>query len=544
MNLLAQLEPAPVVVPGIEWSYLWPLIVLSIGAVLLITITSLVPATRRQGFPAAFTAATAIIAFAFLPWMSNRLDDIGGRVLVVDGTMAVDGFTIFVTGVICVAVLLVALLLDDYLRREGLDGPEWYVLMLLSASGGVLLASAEDLILTFVGLEILSIAVYVLAALHLRRSESQEAGFKYFVLGALSSAIFLYGIAMVYGATGSTSLTGINEAIMSVNDAGLSPLRESSMILLGMALLLVGFGFKVSAVPFHVWTPDVYQGAPTPVVAFMASAVKVAGFAGMVRVFVVGFGDLGDDWRPLLAAMAIFTLLVGAFLAVVQTNIKRTLAYSSITHAGFLLVGVHAAGSDSVSTSLLGSKAVLFYMISYTVMIVGTFGVITVVGGRGDGNHTLDAYRGLSRRQPLLAALMAVLLLAQAGIPFTSGFFAKFRVIAAAAEGGQYGLAAAAMVAAVIAAYLYLRVIVAMYLADDVPVTGAASADHADDDHAGGDVAVPAAGAATGSEIRVPPSVLVALVLAVAATLVLGIVPGVIDGALSDGATALSLLRP
>ncbi len=544
MNLLAQLEPAPVVVPGIEWSYLWPLIVLSIGAVLLITITSLVPATRRQGFPAAFTAATAIIAFAFLPWMSNRLDDIGGRVLVVDGAMAVDGFTIFVTGVICIAVLLVALLLDDYLRREGLDGPEWYVLMLLSASGGVLLASAEDLILTFVGLEILSIAVYVLAALHLRRSESQEAGFKYFVLGALSSAIFLYGIAMVYGATGSTSLTGINEAIMSVNDAGLSPLRESSMILLGMALLLVGFGFKVSAVPFHVWTPDVYQGAPTPVVAFMASAVKVAGFAGMVRVFVVGFGDLGDDWRPLLAAMAIFTLLVGAFLAVVQTNIKRTLAYSSITHAGFLLVGVHAAGSDSVSTSLLGSKAVLFYMISYTVMIVGTFGVITVVGGRGDGNHTLDAYRGLSRRQPLLAALMAVLLLAQAGIPFTSGFFAKFRVIAAAAEGGQYGLAAAAMVAAVIAAYLYLRVIVAMYLADDVPVTGAASADHADDDHAGGDVAVPAAGAATGSEIRVPPSVLVALVLAVAATLVLGIVPGVIDGALSDGATALSLLRP
>ena len=244
MNLLAQLEPAPVVVPGIEWSYLWPLIVLSIGAVLLITITSLVPATRRQGFPAAFTAATAIIAFAFLPWMSNRLDDIGGRVLVVDGAMAVDGFTIFVTGVICIAVLLVALLLDDYLRREGLDGPEWYVLMLLSASGGVLLASAEDLILTFVGLEILSIAVYVLAALHLRRSESQEAGFKYFVLGALSSAIFLYGIAMVYGATGSTSLTGINEAIMSVNDAGLSPLRESSMILLGMALLLVGF---------HLW---------------------------------------------------------------------------------------------------------------------------------------------------------------------------------------------------------------------------------------------------------------------------------------------------
>jgi NADH-quinone oxidoreductase subunit N len=529
MHFLAQLEPTPVELPGVEWSYLWPLMTLSIGGVLLITLTSLVPATRHRGFPAAFSAAAAIVAFAFLPWMNGRVSDAGGQVYVLDRALAVDGFTIFVTGVICIAVLLVSLLLDDYLRREGLDGPEWYVLMLLSASGGVLLASAEDLIVAFVGLEILSIAVYVLAALHLRRSESQEAGIKYFVLGALSSAIFLYGIALVYGATGSTSLTGINRAITSVNDAGLSPMRDSSLILVGMALLLVGFGFKVSAVPFHVWTPDVYEGAPTPVVAFMASAVKVAGFAGLLRVFLNGFGDLGEDWRPLLAAMAVLTLLVGAFLAVVQTNIKRTLAYSSITHAGFMLVAVHAAGSQDESTALLGSKAILFYMLSYTIMVAGTFGVITVMGGRGDGNHTLDGYSGLARRQPVLASLLAVLLFAQAGIPFTSGFFAKFRVIAAAADGGQYGLASAAMIAAVVAAYLYLRVIVAMFLA------GPEENDAEVSDETTNAAARP---------IVIPPAALLAIGAAVIATLVLGIVPGVVNDALSDGATALTLLRP
>ncbi|MFT7599148.1 MAG: NADH-quinone oxidoreductase subunit N [Acidimicrobiales bacterium] len=543
-NLLAQLEtaPTPIDVPDVEWSLMWPLIVLSIGGVLLITITSLVPSTRGRGIPAGFTAALSITALAFLPWMSSRVNDsLDGRFYIVDRALVVDGFTIFVTAVICIALLLVSLILDDYLRREGLDGPEWYVLLLMSASGGILLASAEDLIVAFVGLEILSIAVYVLAALHLRRSDSQEAGFKYFVLGALSSAIFLYGIAMVYGATGSTNLTDIALNINRFGVAGVSPAQNSSLILVGMALLLVGFGFKVSAAPFQMWTPDVYEGAPTPVVAFMASAVKVAGFAGLVRVFVIGFGQMGGDWRPILAAMAVLTLLVGAFLAVVQTNIKRMLAYSSITHAGFMLIGVHAAGSTSEATALLGGQAVLFYMLAYSIMVIGTFGVVTVVGGRGDGDHAISSYRGLSRRSPVLAGCLALLLFAQSGVPFTSGFLAKFRVIAAAAEGGNYLLAGVAMIAAVIGAYLYLRVVVAMFLESSEEPEEAIEGDKG----IGGDGAEEEdTDAVSAPPIVVPPAVLVAVGLAVFATIALGVAPDLVSGALRDGSGALSLLRP
>lgn len=542
LSILAQ-TAAPLETPDIEWSLLWPLILLSVGGVVLITITSLLPAARYKGFPALFTAAIAIGSFAFLPWMSHQVADSPNRqFLVVDAAIAVDGFTIFVTGVICVALLLVTLILDDYLRREGLDGPEWYVLLMLSSAGGVLLASAEDLIVAFLGLEILSIAVYVLAALHLRRSQSQESGFKYFVLGALSSAIFLYGIAMTYGATGSTSLTGIAEAISSTNANGLSPLRDSSLILVAMAFLLVGFGFKVSAAPFHIWTPDVYEGAPTPVVAFMASVVKVAGFAGLLRVFVNGFSSLdgfatlGDDWRPLLAAMAVLTLLVGAFLAIVQTNIKRMMAYSSITHAGFMLVAVHATGSSSETTAFRGAEAVLFYMASYAIMIVGTFAVITVMGGRGDGNHDITGYRGLARRQPLLAGGLAILLFAQSGVPFTSGFFAKFRVIAAAAEGQEYFLAAIAMLAAVVGAFLYLRVIVAMFLDGDDSDSESVDPESVDSEE-------PAV-EEHHDEVRAPLAVLLVVAASVAATVVLGIWPDVIGEALSDGALTLTLLRP
>ena len=516
---------APLDLPGVEWSLLWPLLILSIGGVLLITVTSLIPAARTRGFPAGVTAALGITSLFFLPWMEDRVAESDGRRLfIVADALVVDSFTIWVTAVICVALALVALLLDDYLRREGLDGPEWYVLLLMSASGGILLASAEDLIVTFLGLEILSIAVYVLAALHLRRSDSQEAGFKYFTLGALSSAIFLYGIALAYGATGSTRLTDIGAALNSVGARGLVPSEDSSLVLVAMAFLLVGFGFKVSAAPFHIWTPDVYEGAPTPVVAFMASVVKVAGFAGLLRVFVIGFGGLHADWRPLLAAMAVLTLLVGAFLALVQTNIKRMLAYSSITHAGFMLVGVHATGSPTEATAVLGGNAVLFYMLAYSLMAIGTFGVVTVVGRQGDGDHHLDAYKGLSRRSPVLAVLLGFLLFAQSGVPFTSGFFAKFRVIAAAADGEQYGLAAVAMVAAVIAAFLYLRVVVAMFMGDH-DESEASDESEADE--------------AVRVNLPIPLAVLVAVGFCVLGTLVLGLVPGVVGDALVDAGSSL-----
>ena len=546
MNILAQ---EAVATPEVVWSLLLPFIVLSLGGIVLVTLTSLVPALRGGGFPAAFTGAVAVVAGAALIPMWSRVNDTEGPQRLVANAIAVDAFTVFITAVICVSVFFSAMLLDEYLRRENLDGPEWYVLLLMSASGGVLLASGEDLIVTFLGLEILSIAAYVMAALHLRRTQSQEAGFKYFLLGAVASALFLYGVAMIYGATGSTSLRAIAGA--GRNAAGLSPTTESSLMLAGMALVLVGFAFKVSAVPFHMWTPDVYEGAPTPVVAYMASGVKVAGFAGMVRVFWVGLGPYVADWRPLIAGLAVLSLLLGSVLAVVQTNVKRMLAYSSITHAGFILVAVYAAASPgdlAGNGPLRGSEAFLFYLLAYTIMVVGTFGVATIVGGRGDGHHEIDDYRGLSRRQPLLAAMMSVLLFAQAGVPFTSGFFAKFRVIAAAAESGAYVLAGISMLAAAVAAVLYLRIVVSMFLVEPAIVLAATdTADAADADAAGAD-----AGAGTDAEVTVeadratsPPalSAVVAVVIAAVATIVLGLLPDLGGGVLTDAANVLVSFR-
>ncbi|MDH5521335.1 MAG: NADH-quinone oxidoreductase subunit N [Acidimicrobiia bacterium] len=537
-----------VAVPEIAWSLLSPLLVLAVGGILLITITSVAPPLRGRGFPAAFTILTAAVAGWFLRGIWTDFD---GPQLIVGDALAIDRFTLWVWGTICVAVFLVAALFDGYLRREHFDGPEWYVLMLMSASGGMLMAAAQDLILTFLGLEILSIAVYVLAALHLRRTDSQEAAFKYFILGALASALFLYGIALIYGATGSTSLNAI-AAARSENALGLNPLEDSSMILAGIALLLIGFGFKVSAAPFHMWTPDVYEGSPTPVVAFMASAVKVAGFAGLVRVFWGGLGYYHADWRPVISILAIASLVVGSFLAVAQTNVKRMLAYSSITHAGFMLVAVEAlaggaegftATGDGLRRSLGGAEALLFYLLAYALMTIGSFGVLTVAGRRGDGAHSLDDYRGLSKSQPLLAGLMAVMLFAQAGVPFTSGFLAKFRVIIAAANGGSYVLAAVAMLAAVVAAVLYLRVVVTMYMADTgVAVAHAITESDTEDDaelEADADVEMVAAP----DHVRLPRPAMAAIFIAVAATIVLGTLPWIGQGVLRAAAEDLVLLR-
>ncbi|MFW2382116.1 MAG: NADH-quinone oxidoreductase subunit N, partial [Acidimicrobiales bacterium] len=507
--------------PEVPWSLLWPFLLTAVGAVVLVTITSLIPQTRERSFPSFYTAAMAVGSGVSLYWIWNRVTDSGGRIVVLDGAMSIDYFTLFIAAIISVSVFFAALFLDDYLRREGLDGPEWYVLILLSASGGLMMAAAEDLIVTFLGLEILSIAVYVLAALHLRRAESQEAGFKYFVLGALSSAFFLYGIAMIYGATGSTRLSEIGAALTLTNDRGLTPVEDSSLLLAGMALLLVGFGFKISAAPFHMWTPDVYQGSPTPVVGFMASAVKVAGFAGLARVFLSAFVQVGGDWRPVIGAMALLSIVVGSFLAIRQDNVKRMLAYSSISHAGFILIGLYAAGSADGGVALLGSRSVLFYLFAYAVMVCGSFGVATLVGQRGDGAHDLADYAGLSARKPILAALLVVLLFAQAGIPFTSGFWAKFGVIEAAVRGEYYVLAGAAMVAAVVGAYLYLKVIVSMFLTSaDTPDEGVAVTP-------------------TGS-ITLAPAATVAIVAAVAATLLWGILPDLGGDLLRSAASTFS----
>ncbi len=557
MGLFAQTVVDAIDTPEVEWKMMAPLLVLAVGAIVLITITSVVPRTRRGGFPAAFTITTAAVAGWFLKVVWSGLGDhaetygIWRRQWIVADALMIDGFTIFVWGVILLSVFLCGGLLDSYLRREGFDGPEWYTLMMISAVGGMLLAAAHDLILIFLAVEILSIAVYVLAGLHLRRSDSQEAAFKYFILGALASAFLLYGIALVYGATGTTHLVDIF-MYRSTNAAGLSPLTNSSMMLAGMAMIMIGFAFKISAVPFHVWTPDVYQGAPTPITAFMASAVKAAAFAGLFRIMWEGFTYYVDDWRPVLSALAIASLVVGSFLALAQTNVKRMLAYSSIVHAGFILIAVYAVpgvtGIGGDDPSRLGIEAFLFYLLAYTLMTIGTFGVLTAAGGVDDANHELADYRGLSKSQPVLAGLMAVLLFAQAGIPFTAGFVAKFRVIAAAAANEAYILGAVAMLAAVVSAVLYLRIVVTMFLVGDELVAHAVT--DTDDDAATDGVADETASndhlgeASTPfGQVYTPKPLLLAVMLAAFGTIVLGVFPQLVEPILTDAADSLSTLR-
>ena len=447
--------PSKIARVDVAWSAVAPMLVLIGGALMLLVADAL---KKRQPIHGTYALATVVTAGASMglaaPLWVRVQDADRGAFSTLAQSIGVDGFSVFATVVLGAAVILGALLFDGWLRREEMEGAEPYVLMLLSASGGMMMASANDLIVMFLGLEILSIAVYVLAAMHLRKTSSQEAGVKYFVLGAFSSAFFLYGIALVYGGTGSTNLVKI-DAFLST-----TVLADGGLLLAGMALLLVGFGFKVAAVPFHFWTPDVYQGAPSPSVAWMASGVKLAGFAGLMRVFYLGFSTYRLDWQPIVFGLAALTLVVGSVLAVVQTDVKRMLAYSSIAHAGFILVGVQAATAKGV-------QAALFYLAAYTFMVVGSFGVVTIVGRTGDIGHSLTDYRGLAKDRPILALVFALFLFAQAGVPLTSGFFAKFYAVTAAVDAGSTWLAIIAMLSSVIAAFLYLRIVVSMYMEVD-----------------------------------------------------------------------------
>src|SRR5262245_25984942 len=453
--------------PPVEWWHISPLLALVSGVLLLLLLGALTPTWPRGGY-AALTALTAIVAGVLALFQWDEITDDGPTTLL-SGALAFDTLSQFLTITICAATLLVALVTADDLHDSGRDAPEVYALMLVSATGGVVMASANDLIVLFLGLETLSLALYVLAASDRAHSESQESGIKYFVLGGFASAFFLYGIALVYGGTQSTN---ISEIIASFQ-ATVRVDGQDTLVLAGIALLIVGLGFKVAAVPFHVWTPDVYQGAPTPVTAFMASVGKAAAFAAMLRVLVIALPFHRDDWGPVIWVLAVLSLVVGAVLAVVQTDVKRMLAYSSINHAGFILVGVeaasHRAGESQVGD---GMPSVTTYLLLYAVLTVGSFAIVSVVGRQTGGDTSISAFNGLAARQPLLALGLTVLLLAQAGVPLTSGFVAKWGVVQAAVEEESYWLAVIAMVSAVVGAYVYLRVMVATWLREPTETTG------------------------------------------------------------------------
>lgn len=475
MHLIAQ--TSNFVGPDVSWFALSPIIVLVGASLFLLLVGALTPQWPR-GVYALVTVAAAVAAavLAMVQW--DNITD-GGTSTLVGKALAFDTFGQFVTIAICAALVGVALITSDHLHRAGNDSPEIYALYLVAAAGGVVMGAANDLIVLFLGLETLSLAFYVLAASDRRRTASQESGIKYFILGGFSSAFFLYGIALIYGAVGSTNIS----EIVGTFDGVVPVERNDALVLAGVALLMVGFAFKIAAVPFHVWTPDVYQGAPTPVTSLMASIGKVAAVAALVRVLVVALGYYRDDWRPIIWILAIASVVIGSVLAVVQTNVKRMLAYSSITHAGYILVGLEAAGHHAgEGDSGPGVPAIAFYLLAYAVIVTGTFGVVALVArigadADGEGSTDLDSFRGLGRRHPALALALTVFLVAQAGVPFTSGFVAKFGVISAAVDEKSYAIAIVAMVASVIGAFLYLRIMVSVWMEDDESATAAGAAD-------------------------------------------------------------------
>ena len=435
--------------PHVDYTAILPELIALGGSLVLLAASALSPRRLPHSFYASVTSGIGIaslIASLFL------YHDVAahGAFMAIAHSVNIDGFAVFVLTLASCVLIVAPMFAAGFLEREGIVGCEFYALACVAVGGAMLMGTANDLILIFVSLEVLSIPLYILAGLDHRREGSAEAAMKYFLLGAFSSAIFVYGIALVYGATGSTNLAEI-AAFLAHN-----VLISNGILYGGMAMLLVGFAFKVAAVPFHMWTPDVYQGSPTPAVGFMAAIAKVGGFAAFLRVFISTFPTLTDVWKPAVWVITLATLLVGAIAALVQRDVKRMLAYSSINHAGFILLGLQAA-------TVRGETASLYYLFVYTMLVLGSFGIIGVVGGLGDRGHRLERYRGLGRRRPVLATCFALLLLGQAGAPFTTGLFAKIYVVEAAASAHSYVLAVVAMLSAAIAAFFYLRVVFLMF---------------------------------------------------------------------------------
>ena len=370
------------------------------------------------------------------------------------GPIAMDGFRWTADLILLLATIGTIALSMDYNEREGITTAESHVLLLLATSGMMVLVSARDLIIVFLGIEIMSVAVYVLAGLNRRSDRAAEGALKYFLLGAFSTCFLLYGIALVYGATGSTNLATIGERALQTGS--MSPL-----LVVGMALLVVGFGFKVAAVPFHMWAPDVYEGAPTPITAYMAAAVKAAAFASFLRVWMEAFPDVFVQWHYAVWWLAAITMIVGNLVALAQKNIKRMLAYSSIAHAGYILVAVLARGN-------LGSSAFLFYLFAYTLATFGAFAVVVVLSGRGDRFLRIDDYAGLWTVRPWIAGSMAVFMLALLGFPIFGGigFFAKWYMLQAALDSTTplTNLAVILVLTSVVSAGYYLYVVMVMFM--------------------------------------------------------------------------------
>ena len=436
----------PIPLPVLEWSALLPVLVVT-GTVLACLLLDVAPGAGSKGVVAAvgILGLGGALLLSVLAWDTPAL---GFQDMVV-----LDRFTLFFNAVFCITTALVLALSVGYIRRQGIEVGEYYALVLLAAVGMMLMAAARDLLIVFLGLELMSISLYVLAGFFRTRPAGNESALKYLLLGAFASGFFLYGIALLYGATGTTNLARLGAALAGPGPGAL----PNGLVVAGFALLLVGFGFKASAVPFHQWAPDVYEGAPTPVAALIATGSKAAALAALLRVLVAMPG-LEADWAPALWLGAVLTMTVGNVAALVQGNVKRLLAYSSVAHVGYMLVGLTAGLGP-------GAPAVVFYLAVYGIASVGAFGVVLVLErDRREEVVEIDGYAGLAARHPVLALVLTVCLLSLVGMPPTAGFVGKVYLFSAAVREGLIGLAVIAVLNSVVAAYYYLRLIVAMYM--------------------------------------------------------------------------------
>jgi NADH-quinone oxidoreductase subunit N len=434
----------PILAPeSIDLIALAPVLVLSVFAMLVLVLDlwggrnkSLLVFTSLVGL-----LMTAISAFAKHPIPAYSFND----------SYIVDHMSLFFICIFTISSALAILLSVEYNEREGIRAGEYYALILFCTVGMILLASSTDMIMIFLGIEIVSICLYVLAGIRRNDHRSNEAALKYFLLGAFATGFLLYGMTLVYGSTGSTNLFKIAEFVQNPSA------QSSPLLLMGLVLLIIGFGFKVASAPFHMWAPDVYQGAPTPVTAFMAVGPKAAAFAAFFRVFAEAFPEMSSSWEILLSIIAVLSMIVGNLGAIMQTNIKRMLAFSSVSHAGYILMAV-------IAKSSLGSSSMLFYMLTYAFMTFGVFGIIIILGRKGEENLEIQNYSGLAYKHPVIALSMTIFLLSLGGLPPFAGFVAKFYLFSAAIQEGLLTLVIIAVLNSAISFYYYLKIVVFMYM--------------------------------------------------------------------------------
>jgi NADH-quinone oxidoreductase subunit N len=490
--------------PDINLTLIAPELIVGVAGVIVMMVDAFVRRDQRwlTGSLSIISLLTAFIASVWLwtAWPAQRS--------AFNGMIVLDELRLSFTLIFLIVALLTILISSIWIESEKLPAGEFHSLLLFATSGMMLMASAGDLVIVFLGLEILSIATYVLAGFRRTDIRSNESSLKYFILGSFASAFLLYGIALIYGATATATLPGTTNiaTIASRLDQSLYP----PLLLAGAAMLLVGFGFKIATAPFHVWTPDVYEGAPTPVTAFMAAGPKAAGFASFMRVFVFGFplatvmvstsGYAHQAWLGALAVMAVLTMTIGNVVAIVQNNVKRMLAYSSIAHAGYALVGFVAAGAATTPEDRSAAlSAVAFYLLTYAIMNMGAFAVVTLIARRGDQQTAVDDYNGIGFASPVLAFSLSLFLLSLLGMPLTAGFMGKIFVFSSALKQGYTWLVVIGVLNTAISAYYYLRLIVVMFFRER---TG------------------------TWELPRIPASVAIALLLTILGVFYLGLFPG------------------